>query len=317
MNRTIIIGVILATLAFTPCAVAAPASDADPEGVVVSELVVQAKTVGPAWWRVSHGASTVWVMGAPSGLPKGVKWDNALLSARLTGARRLIIPTTYGVGLGDVFGAIALRGKLKTRAPIEASLPADLRARFLADSALLGRTPERYDRWKPAVAGLIMLGDFRKRAGVEENQPLAAVRSLASRKGVRTTPAAAYRALPFLRTLAGDLTDAVNLACLADSLHEIEAGSERVQGAAQAWARGDVRGALTAERGFEQCLASFPEFTAQVRQTMADEAGAIGRDLQTPGVSVAVIPLRSLVARDGVLSQLAARGYEVHTPATE
>ncbi len=162
-----------------------------------------------------------------------------------------------------------------------------------------------------------MLHDFRKHAGVEENQPLAAARGLAGRKGVRVAPAAAYKAMPILKALAGDLTDAVNLACLADSLQEIEAGSGRVQSAAQAWARGDVRGALTAERGFERCLASFPEFTAQVRQTMADEAAAIGRDLQTPGVSVAVIPLRSLVARDGVLSQLAARGYEVRTPASD
>jgi len=312
-----IVGIVALATIISTSVFAAPLPEADPEGVVVSELVVQAKTVGPAWWRVSSGASTVWVMGAPSGVPRGVKWNNALLAARLTGARRLIVPPAYGVGLGDVFGAIALRGKLKTRAPIEASLPADLRARYLADSATLHQAPERYDRWKPAVAGLIMLGDFRKHAGIDENQPLAAAHGLAGRKGVRVTPAAAYKAMPFLKTLAGDLTDAVNLACLSDSLQEIEAGSARVQAASQAWARGDVRGALTAERGFERCLASFPEFNAQVRQTMADEAAAISRDLQTPGVSVAVIPLRSLVARDGVLSQLAARGYEVHTPASE
>jgi hypothetical protein len=50
---------------------------------------------------------------------------------------------------------------------------------------------------------------------------------------------------------------------------------------------------------------------------MADEAAAIERELQTPGVSVAVIPLRMLVSRDGVLAQLGARGYEVRTPAME
>jgi len=316
MIRPIAAVVALAALV-SPVAVAAAPPDADPEGVVVSELVVQAKTVGPAWWRVSNGASTVWVMGAPSGLPKGVKWNDALLAARLTGARRLIVPPAYGMGLGDIFGAIALRGKLKSRASIETSLPADLRARYLADSALLRQRPERYDHWKPAVAGLIMLGDFRKHAGIEDNQPLAAARGLAGHKGVRVTPAAAYKAMPVLKALAGELNDAVDLACLADSLQEIEVGPGRVQIAAQAWASGDVRGALTAERGFERCLASFPEFTAQVRQAMADEAAAIGRDLQTPGVSVAVIPLRSLVAKDGVLSQLAARGYTVRTPASD
>lgn len=306
----------LAAVVAVLLAAAAPAPDNDPEATVVTELVVPAKVVGPAWWRVSQGAATVWVMGVPSGLPRGVEWGNAMLAARLTGARRLIVPPAYGAGLGDVVSAFALRGKLKAQAPIEAALPADLRARFLADSALLHRSPDRYHAWKPAVAGLLMLGDFRKGAGIDDGQPLAAVRRLAGRKGVKVTPAASYRAMPFLRTLAGDLTVQVNLACLDDSLQEVEAGPARVRAAASAWARGDVRGALAAERGFEKCLASFPEFTAQVRRTMADEASAIARELQAPGVSVAVIPLRSLVARDGVLSQLAARGYDVRTPAS-
>jgi hypothetical protein len=298
-------------------AAAPPPPVDDPEATVVSELVVQAKTAGPAWWRVSHGGSTVWVMGAPSGLPRGVKWNDALLAARLTGARRLIVPPIYRAGLGDIFGALALRAKLKAVAPIEPALPSDIRARFLAASALLNQRPEHYDGWKPAVAGLLMIGDFRKHAGIQETQPIAAVRSEAARKGVRVVPAASYKAMPFLKSISGDLTDAVNLACLEDSLHEIEAGSARVRSAAAAWAVGDVRGALTAERGYEKCLASFPEFTAEVRRNMADEAAAITQDLKTPGVSVAVIPLRGLVARDGVLAQLAARGYEVHTPASD
>ena len=72
-----------------------------------------------------------------------------------------------------------------------------------------------------------------------------------------------------------------------------------------------MRGALTAERGYEKCLASFPEFNAVVRESIADETAAIAHDLQSPGVSVAAIPLRSLVARDGVLARLQAQGYEV------
>jgi hypothetical protein len=246
-----------------------------------------------------------------------VKWDTKLLAARLTGARRLIVPPAYTAGLGDLLGAMALRGRFKAGAPIESGLPEDLRVRFLAGAATLKQRPEHYDGWKPAVAGLLMVADSRKRAGLQDNQPLAETRGQAARKGVRAIPAATYRAVPFLKSLAGDLTEQVNQACLADSLQEVEAGQGRVRAAAEAWARGDVRGALAAERGYEKCLASFPEFTAQVRRNMADEAAAIGHDLQTPGVSVAVVPLRMLVAKDGVLAQLAARGYEVRTPASD
>jgi hypothetical protein len=315
-RETILKILTAASCAIGLCAAAPPPAD-DPEGTVVSELVVRAKASGPAWWRVSNGAATVWVMGVPSGLPRGVKWDDALLRARLTGARRLITPSVYSAGLGDLFGLLSLRGKLKAKGPIEPSLPPDLRARFVAGSAALGRDPAHYDGWKPAVAGLIMVGDFRKRAGIDEREPLKAVQGDAGREGVRVVPAATYKAVPFLKSMAGDLTDTVNQACLADSLHEIEAGTGQVTGAADAWARGDVAGALNAERGFEKCLASFPEFTAVVRQSMSDEVAAIGHDLQSPGVSVAVIPLRGLVARDGVLSQLAAKGHQVRTPASD
>ena len=315
-KRLAALAAALASVLVLGAAAPAPVRD-DPEGVVVSELVVQAKVVGPAWWRVSRGGSTVWVMGLPSGLPRGVKWNDTLLSARLTGARRLILPPTYTAGLGDVFGAFSVRGKMKAQAPIEASLPEDLRARFVSASAVLHQSPGHYDGWKPAVAGLLMVGDFRKHAGVDEFQPLNAIRAAARRKGVRVVPAASYKAIPFLKSLAGDLTEPVNRACLADSLQEIEVGSGRVRSAAEAWARGDVGGALTAERGYEKCLASFPEFTSAVRQSMSDEVAAIAHDLQTPGVSVAAIPLRSLVARDGVLAQLRARGYEVRTPAMD
>ena len=294
----------------------APAVD-DPEAVVMDELVVPARTPGPAWWRVTRGGATVWIMGLPSGLPRGVKWNPAGLSRHLNGARRLITPPTYTAGIGDVFGAFSLRGKMKSGDPIEPSLPEDLRARFASGAEALGQSPQHYDRWKPAVAGLIMVGDFRKRAGLQETQPLAEVRSQANHAGVKVTPAASYKAIPFLRSLAGDMTDGVNRACLADSLQEIEAGSARLYGAAEAWARGDVRGALTAERGYEKCLASFPEFTAQVRRTMADEATAIDQDLRSPGVSVAAVPLRMLLAKDGVLAQLSARGAEIRTPASE
>ena len=42
----------------------------DPDSVLVEELVVVARDKGPAWWTVSNGVSTVYVLGAPSLAPK-------------------------------------------------------------------------------------------------------------------------------------------------------------------------------------------------------------------------------------------------------
>ncbi|MFI4935644.1 MAG: TraB/GumN family protein, partial [Caulobacterales bacterium] len=307
---------ILALVIAANASAAAPPIE-DPQANVVPDLVVQARSGGPAWWRVSSGAASVWVLGVPGALPRGLKWDQSALARRLNKARWLIVPPTASIGIGDIFGAFALQSKLKTPAPFEATLPSDLAARYLAAAALLRQKPGHYDRWKPAVAGLIMVGDFRRQAGLDGAQPVGAIRSAAARAGVRVQPAAAYKALPMARSLAAELSQPVNLACLGDALQEIEAGAARVRVAAAAWASGDVRAALTAERGYERCLAALPDGADLVRRGMADEAGAIARALRTPGITVAVVDLRSLLAQGGVLERLRAQGYAVKAPDAE
>jgi len=289
----------------------------DPQATVVADLVVRAKLPGPAWWKVTSGAATVWVLGVPGALPKGLKWDASVLARRLAASRRLILPPTASFGLLDVFGAFSLGGKLRTRAPFEATLPPDLARRYAADVAVLRQPPAHYDRWKPAVAGLVMVADFRRQSGLDANQPLGAVRGAAARAGVRSQPAASYPAVPMLRSLAAELSDAVNLACLADGLQEIEAGPGRVRAAGAAWAVGDVAGALAAERGYERCLAALPDGAALVRRTMADQTSAIAAALRTPGTTVAVVELRALLAEGGVLDSLRSRGYAVRTPGED
>ena len=131
------------------------------------------------------------------------------------------------------------------------------------------------------------------------------------------TPSQPSQSPPMARSLAAELSQPVNLACLADGLQEIEAGAGRVRAAAAAWAAGDVAGALAAERGYERCLAALPDGAALVRRTMADETGAIAAALRTPGTTVAVVELRALLAQGGVLDALRARGYAVRTPGEE
>jgi len=294
---------------------AAPAPP-DPEGSVVPDLVVRAPSGGPAWWKVSSGPATVWVLGTPAALPKGLRWDDVGLDRRLARATQVILPPAARFGVFDVFGALALRGKLRGK-PFEAALPPDLTRRYLAAVAALRQTPRHYDGWKPAVAGLLMVADFRRQAGLDANQPLNAIRAAAGRHRVKAAPAITYPAMPMAKTLAAELSGEVNLACLADALQEIEAGPHRAKASAQAWAVGDVAGALGAERGFERCLAALPNGADLVRRTEADQATAIAGALKAPGTAVAVVELRPLLAEGGVLDRLRAEGYAVRPPSAE
>ncbi|HLZ83662.1 MAG TPA: TraB/GumN family protein [Caulobacteraceae bacterium] len=292
---------------------AAVAPTADPEATVVQELVVTAKAGGPAWWRVSSGAATVYVLGVPEALPRGLRWDMTLTRRRLAGAHELIEPPVVTAGLGDLFALLNARRHFRSRGPMENALPADLRARFLAERPRVNGDPRAYSGWTPLVAGLLMVSDFRRRAGLQAREPAGTVTRLARGMGVKVVPAGSFRAVSLVRAAETGLGQS-GPACLADALDEIDAGAGQVRSAAEGWAHGNVAAALAAQRGYEKCLNSLPEGLDIATRSMSVTTQAIAGALATPGHSVAVVNLRTLLAQGGVLQQLQARGYTVARP---
>jgi hypothetical protein len=309
-GRRAVAAALVAAILAGPTRAAPPA---DPEAAVVEELVVVSHAGGPAWWRVSSPTSVVYVLGTPQALPRGLKWDQTLARRRLAGAREMIAPPVVRAGLGDVFPLLAARRRFRSKGPMEASLPPDLRARFLADKRALNPDPKAYSGWTPLVAGLLMVQDFRRQAALDPREPAGTMTRLARDAGVRIAPAASYRAVPLVRAAQTGLSQA-GPACLADALDEVEAGAGRSRAAAAGWMRGDVAAALQAQRGYEKCLASLPEGADLANMAIADTAAAIARALATPGHSVAVVNLRTLLARGGVLQQLETQGFAVSRP---
>jgi uncharacterized protein YbaP (TraB family) len=306
-------GLIALLFAASPRAVAAISPIADPEATIVDELVVTSKTSGPAWWRVSSPSSTVYILGTAGALPKGLKWDTAAVRRRLSGANTLIGPPKVSANLGDVFALLSIQRHYRSKTPVEQTLPPELRARFLADRTSLSSDPRAYSGWTALAAGLIMVSDFRKRARLDPQEPQAAVVRLAREMGVSVTPAGAYRAVPILRAAETGLATS-GPACMADALDEIEAGAGRVKIAAEGWARGDVATALTAQRGYEKCVNSLPEGADVITRAMSDTTLALDQALAKPGHSVAVVNLRLLLARGGVLQRLKAKGFTIAAP---
>jgi len=295
----------------------APAAPADLEANLVDELVVNgAPTGGPAWWTVSNGTSKVYILGAPSGLPKGQGWNTQKLEFRLKGANALILPPTARANPVKALAFFLFNRKpFQSKGPMEDSLPPPLRARFVAARAGLGKAPDRYAKWKPGVAGLMIGRDFRDGLHISFKQPDDLITGLADRARVPTRKAASYDVLPLLKNMT-TLSPAAHEACLADSLTEIEAGRGRVLAAASGWAKGDVRAALTAERGFDRCIAQVPGMQAYIDRSIADTTGAIAGALNKPGKTIAVVPLRVLLAQGGVLDRLRVRGLKIETPAS-
>ena len=307
---------ILATplMAFGVAAAPRP-NAADPEANIVEELVVTARHPAPAWWRVEKDGATVWILGAPDApIPPDLTWRRDDLEARLKGADSLIVGERLQANLSDLFGLIGLWTQLRSKAPMEDGLAPKLRARFVAERTKLGKGPEPYAHWRPMVAGQILLRDARPAGSLEVGRQ---IRAAANKAGVSVHPAGQYDLVPFARTALASMTPAKEGECLDAALEDAEAGAEAFRAAAVGWARGDVAAALKAPRHFDRCLLLMAGGPDLWRRSTDDQADAIVRALETPGHAVAVAPLRRLLAKDGLIDTLTARGLKVVGPADE
>ncbi len=288
---------------------------ADPEASIVEELVVTARHPAPAWWRVEKNGASVWILGVlDAPIPPDVIWRRDDLDKRLKGADDLIIGPRLQAGLGDLFGLIGLWQELRTSGNLEDTLAPPLLDRFVAERERLGKGPESYAHWRPMIAGQILLRDARPAKSTDIGRQ---IRGEANRLGVSVHPAGEYDLVPFARTALGSLTAESEGACLDSAIEDAEAGQEVYRRAAAGWARGDVAAALKAPRHFDRCLLLMAGGPNLWRHSTDDLAEAIARAAEKPGHSVAIAPLRRLLATDGLIDSLKARGLKVIGPADE
>jgi len=310
MRRRALLSFAMAALIAGPAS--AQAID-DPEANVVEELVVSARLPGPAWWRISDGDTTIYLLGVLQALPQGQGWDTSVLERRLDGAFAVILPPEGKAGLGDIPAALALRGRLKSDVPLDTAA-ASLAPKLARARATLGKAPDAYRQWSPLGAGVAMAGDYRKAVRLESAEPERTIARLARRHRVKVRPAATYKVMPVIKTAVRGHSPEAGLVCLEGVLDEVNAGAGAARAAARAWAAGDVRGAISGPRNFQRCLLGLPGMAELERRGTEDEVEALSAAMKTPGHAVAVYGVRSLVARDGVLDQMRARGFEVSTP---
>jgi uncharacterized protein YbaP (TraB family) len=288
----------------------------DPDSVLVEELVVVGRLPGPAWWTVSNGATTVYVLGSPSLAPKHMAWDRAIFDRRLAGASMVILPfqdvhvTVLG-SLGAAFNFL----RLKSSEPFEATLDPATRARFVAVRTRLGLPANHYGTKNPLAAGLVLATDYREKTGLTTSDPTKLIKLLAARAKAPVSQKA-YNLGPLMGAVIRT-PPAAGRACFDEVLAQAEAGPAITRTAAKAWAQGDVPGALANERTYERCIALVPGARDFDARTKADQVAQIEQALKKPGHAIAVVPLRPLLAQGGVLDQLRAKGFTVTTPGEE
>lgn len=303
------------SLGQVPITPARPAPN-DPDAVIVEELVVVARDKGPAWWRITNGTSTVYVLGVPSLAPKHMQWDRAVFERRLKEAHVVILPfQDVKVRLPTSLGAAWNYLRLRSSTPFEETLDPAARARFVDAREKVGQPAKRYATKNPLAAGLLLLTDYRDRNDLTNTDPMKLIKGLSQQAHVPIWQKS-YDIAPQLGAILKTPPDA-GRGCLEEVIAQVRAGPGVTLSAAKAWAAGDTAGALENERTYERCIALVPGAAAFDARVKSDQVAEIERALQTPGSAIAVVQLRPLLSQGGVLDRLRTAGFTVKTPGEE
>jgi len=319
---------VLAIVAIAVQLDAPAAQSSQPPGAgaaTIEEITVIGRYPGPPLWKVTSGERTLWIFGELTPVPKGLEWDprNAQRvlehADAVIGAPRISAPTFNPFRIFRLLRDVRRLTRLGDGTTLADVLPPDLNARYAVLRARYLPNDKR-DDLRPALAVLRLYGAALGDVGLTMDSHVDSKLKRLMRRSqaeestlkIKTEPEVVVEAL-------GKITREAELGCFTAVLTSIETDLDGMKERANAWAAGDV----AALRRFDypdsqgNCLAML--LSSSGIANLRDELYAMWlaeaeRALATRQTTFSVLPMRELIAADGVLAQLAARGYTVTAP---
>jgi len=281
-------------------------------------VVVAAQAPGPAFWHLKKGDSEIWILGTLGPMPEKLAWNSTHLSTLIDGAKAVLLPPEASAGFFETsWFLLTHRGLLSMPdgKTLEETLPADLKARFVAARELAKRDAGRYADDPPIIAAMRLQEDFNKANGLWRDEPRRTIEKIADAKHVEVRKIASYGALALVKEFLR-LPMPAQQACLADAVAEVEARSVHAVPAAEAWAVGDLKGikAHYVSPGMERCAKATVSFNKLYDRGVADYLKAIEEALSKPGKTVLVTEIGPLLRSSGVVDKLRAEGVAIEGP---
>jgi hypothetical protein len=298
-----------------------------PDRPTIEEITVIGRYPGPPLWRVTSGERTLWIFGDLSPVPKGLDWDprnaeRVLERAGVViGAPRVDAGTFNPIRLFRLFRAARRLVRLPDDTPLAEQMPADLHARYAALRARhLPDVEDEDEKYRPALAALRLFGAALDDTGLtmDSNVGKKITRKMRRSRADEADIFIETEPETVLDELA-KITPEAELACFASIMTSIETDLDGMKERANAWAIGDVEALKRFDYPDSQgnCLAMLFSVggLADLRDTLyAAWLEEAERALATHETSFSVLPMRELVAADGLLAELAARGFVVTAP---
>jgi len=302
-------------------ATGAPMSQAFAPWAQGEEIVVTPRQPGPAMWRLKKGQAEVLVIGV---LPldfRGERWDLRRVDRFMNGAAAVYVHRS-GIRMGTnnpllLFKAPGwlARMHLKRGRAIDDAVGPALWARYQDESRRLGVTGPIDETLKP----FWFANDFKsaayRLAALDPDSATGAIVQLAKADHVKVVYVDNFKIDKSLDELL-DLSDDDGRACFAEVLQETAFTAAHGREASEAWAAGDLATVRANTVSLnEDCLIHLPTLSRDIDQRTTDIAGMVETALAKPGKTVFVLPLETLLKRQGVLERIQAAGVEVTSPA--
>ncbi len=279
----------------------------------VDDVVITARASGAPMWTIQTPSGVVLLVGEITNVPKATPWRSERLEAATARAQRIILGTKAKISPGDIFRLLFSGGKL-TKLPDKRVAADYLDAPRLARLEALGRKYDQdYARRNFLISAFDLLAKrlaFNKDTADDASD---VVRKAARRAEIATQPVGEVRGEDMIDNLFSASPQS-HIPCLDAAMTATETGPEIVMARGAAWTRFDVPTVMAnpLETALGRC---WPWTSDSLGSVLRGQwVDAIRDATAKPGVTLAVVPLRVLAEKDGVLDQLEARGLPIKGP---
>lgn len=305
----------------------------------IERVMVTGEQPGPGLWKVSRGSNVLWIAGTHAPVPKNLTWKSKRIEDSVRGAQEILAAPSISVSSSQIGWWTSL-----TLLPSAFNVPYNPDDKLLKDvvpPALYARwevqrdkhlqgyndTNNEVDRWRPWFAAARLYGSALDKAGMTNANPMwARVTEVAKQAKVRVTEIKYEPKIESPRAAVKEYSNKPlnDIPCLEKTLERLETDMDAMRARANAWAHGNV----DQIRKLPESDQSIACNSAFLNSPLAKAVGTVDlrreldqawlkeaeRALNTNRVTVAVLPVTRLVAPEGYLAALKARGYSVEEP---
>jgi uncharacterized protein YbaP (TraB family) len=317
-----------------PAAASTAPSSSPANAPLLQAVSVTGVQPGPGLWKVSKGDHVMWVLGTLTPLPKRMQWRSAEVEQTLAHSQELLETPKADVKVkaGFFTKLVLLPSVYSARknpdgVSLQQILPAEMYARWETLKQVYFGNDRSIEYWRPIVVALKLYQKALDKAGLTNANDISkTVVQLADAHGVRRVPMRYQLVIEHPRDVLDTLkqTNLHDVSCFNQTLNLVQNDMPALTERANAWSTGDVQALQRFALGdrHESCVEAVvnADFAQQLGlhdlpqriedKWLAAAQDALARNTQT----FALLSMDQVLAPDGFLAHLKAKGYTVQAP---